>query len=70
MSEMTRRALAAGIAAAPAAALTQAPPQTAPPKEDAAQLLEVQRAQQQRNLEQLRSFKLAQSTEPAFRFEA
>jgi hypothetical protein len=68
-AKITRRALATGVVAVPAA-LAQGQPQAAPPKEDPAQLLEAQRAQVQRNLEQIRGFKLPQSSEPAFRFEA
>jgi hypothetical protein len=65
--KITRRALAAGAAAVPA--WSQAPPQQ-PAKDDPVELLAAQRAQVQRNLEQIRNFKLPASTEPAFRFEA
>lgn len=69
-AKITRRALAPGLAAQlslPAALAQQA---AVPPKEDPAQLLEMQRAQQRRNAEQLANFKLQQSDEPSFRFEA
>jgi hypothetical protein len=67
-SRMTRRSWAATLAAAPAALAQTRTPQ--PPPQTAEQWLDTQRNRLQRNLEQLRKFRLEQVVEPCTRFEA
>ena len=69
MARMTRRAWAAAVAAAPAT-LAQTPPAAQAPKAEPADLLEQQRRQVRRNLDQLASYKIDLAVEPASRFEA